>query len=81
MTRLALLALFGACAAAWWVRAGLRRMARARAREAERREAYRRCMTEEEQRQAAKDAAEVLAFEEAEMARLVAWYRMTEGGA
>jgi hypothetical protein len=52
----------------WRVRAGLRRLEEARRWEADRREAY-----------ACEFAAETLAFDEAEMARLVEWYRTTEG--
>jgi hypothetical protein len=57
------------------VRGSLHRRERAREVEAERREAYWR----EVERQAAEFAAETLAHDEAEMARLVEWHRKTSG--
>jgi hypothetical protein len=60
----------------WRVRAGLRRLAEARTVEAERRAAYRLCAQQE---RAAEFAADTLAHDEKEMARLVEWFRTTEG--
>jgi len=81
MTSIMWSCLFDACVfgAAWKVSASLRRRERARTLEARRRNDYRRCAEEERQRKAAEFEAETLALEEAEMARLVEWYRMTEG--
>jgi hypothetical protein len=81
MTEIAWLAVIGVSVVctAWRVFAGLRRLAQARAVEATWRDAYRRCVREEREREAAELAARTLAADEAEMARLVEWYRKTEG--